>query len=73
MQPYLLAAMDDMYRHLRYGAPLAPSQVVRSTPRRLAATGVAEALTATHLGAWHARPPATERIEMRGSVLRVPE
>jgi hydroxybutyrate-dimer hydrolase len=50
LQPHLLAAMDLMDRHLRGGAPLPPSQVVRSRPRGVAAQGV-EPLEARHLGA----------------------
>jgi hydroxybutyrate-dimer hydrolase len=73
MQPYLLAAMDEMYGHLAHGAPLAPSQVLRSVPRSARADGGVEALALRHLGALRARPSATDRIRVTRGVLHVRE
>lgn len=73
MQPYLLAAMDEMHRHLAQGEPLAPSQVLRSVPRRERAEGGVEALALRHLGELRARPPANDRIRVTRGVLHVGE
>jgi hydroxybutyrate-dimer hydrolase len=74
MQPYLLAAMDLMDAHLRGGAALPPSQVLRSTPRNVAVGGEVAPLGAGNLGDWQSRPGATELIELRDDgALLVPE
>ena len=71
LQPQLLAAMDLMDRHLRAGAPLPPSQVVRSRPRRAAEQGV-EPLEARHLGDLK-DSPARDAIAFEGRTLVVPD
>jgi hydroxybutyrate-dimer hydrolase len=71
LQPQLLAAMDLMYAHLTAGAPLPPSQVVRSRTRALV-DGVLEPITPGHLG--EIRPkPGRDAIRFRRDTLYVPE
>ncbi|MCU0974687.1 MAG: D-(-)-3-hydroxybutyrate oligomer hydrolase [Steroidobacteraceae bacterium] len=71
LQPHVLAAMDLMNRHLRDGAPLPPSQVVRSTPRKVSGSEV-ERLEARHLGGWSGSPGANA-IGFEGKTLAVPD
>ena len=71
LQPHLLAAMDLMDRHLRSGAPLPPSQVLRSTPRRATERGV-EPLGAQHLGALSVSP-GERAISFGRGLLAVPD
>lgn len=66
-------ALDLMYAHLKSGAPLPPSQVVRTTPRG-GTEGAAPPLTVSgNLPPIASSPPAADRIELTGSVLRIPE
>lgn len=71
MQPHLLAAMDLMDRHLRLRAPLPPSQVVRSRPRRATEQGV-EPLEHRHLGSLK-ESPAEDAIGFERLTLRIPD
>jgi hydroxybutyrate-dimer hydrolase len=71
LQPQLQAAMDLMHAHLAGGAPLPPSQVVRSSPRALA-DGAPEPLTQDHLGRIVARP-GSDAIRYRRDTLFIPE
>ena len=73
MQPYLLAAMDLMAARLRRGAPLPPSQVLRSRPRAALDGGSLEPLSAANLGAIRPWPVAGDRITLRRGVLTVPD
>lgn len=66
---YFLQAMDMMYDHIVGGAPLLPSQVVRTTPR---GTG-APPLTSTNIPKLQAAPPAGDQITFSGGVLSIPE
>ncbi|MFZ5540536.1 MAG: D-(-)-3-hydroxybutyrate oligomer hydrolase [Pseudomonadota bacterium] len=68
---YLIRALDAMYAHLTSGAPLPPSQVVRTTPR--GGTSPAPALTPANVPAWSADPPAADRIEFDGDTLTIPD
>ncbi|HET8744100.1 MAG TPA: 3-hydroxybutyrate oligomer hydrolase family protein, partial [Ramlibacter sp.] len=69
---YFNEAMDRMYAHLRNGAPLPPSQVVRTTPRG-GAPGAAPALTAANVPPISAAPAAGDRIGFTGNTLTVPQ
>ena len=69
LHPYFVRAMDAMWDHLNTGAQLPPSQVVRAVPRGAGAP----ALTAAHVPAWVASPPATEAIVFGASTLTVPD
>ncbi len=71
LQPHLLAAMDLLNRHLRDGAPLPASQVVRSTPRKVAGSGV-EPLEARHLGSW-SESAGANAMAFEGKTLVVPD
>ena len=73
MQPYLLAAMDLMAARLRRGAPLPPSQVLRSRPRAALDGGSLEPLSGSNLGAIRPWPGAGDRITLRRGVLTVPD
>lgn len=66
---YYLRAMDLMWSHLKSGAALPPSQVLRTTPRGAGAP----ALTAAQLPAWAATPAAADAIAFEGGVLSVPQ
>jgi hypothetical protein len=63
--------LDAIYAHLTSGAPLPPSQVVRTTPR--GGSSPAPALTPANVPAWSASPPAADRITFDGSTLTIPD
>jgi hydroxybutyrate-dimer hydrolase len=65
---YFGQAMDRMYAHLRSGAALPPSQVVRAMPR---ASG--SPVTLEHLPAIASEPLAADRIALDGNVLVIPD
>jgi hydroxybutyrate-dimer hydrolase len=69
---YFNRAMDAMWAHLKNGAALPPSQVVRTTPRG-GTPGAATAIAASNVPAIAANPPAGDRITIDGSTLRIPE
>jgi hydroxybutyrate-dimer hydrolase len=58
---YLFRALDAMYAHLKQGAPLPPSQVVRTLPRG-GEPGKAPALTAANVPPIIQAPPPGDRI-----------
>lgn len=66
---YFLRAMDMMLAHLRSGTPLAPSQVVHTTPRGPGAP----ALTVANLPPIQAAPPAGDLIGLAAGVMTIPE
>jgi len=68
---YFNDAMSAMYAHLQSGAALAPSQVVRATPRG-GLPGAAPAITAANLPAIAATPEAGNQIGFDGSSVNVP-
>jgi len=69
---YYVRAMDAMWAHLKSGAALPASQVVRTTPRG-GTPGLAPAIGAANLPAIAATPATTDRITVDGNTLRVPE
>jgi hydroxybutyrate-dimer hydrolase len=69
---YFNQAMDLMYAHLKTGAALPPSQVVRTTPRG-GTPGAAPAITAANVPPISATPLAGNAITFTGNVLTVPE
>jgi hydroxybutyrate-dimer hydrolase len=73
---YFNRAMDAMYAHLKHGAPLPASQVVRTTPRG-GAPGAAPALQSANLPAIVQAPAAGDRITVTtsgsGAVVNVPD
>ncbi|MBL0394906.1 hydrogenase [Ramlibacter monticola] len=69
---YFNEAMDRMYAHLRNGAALPPSQVVRTTPRG-GVPGAAPALTAANVPPISDSPAAGDRIGFSGTTLTVPQ
>ena len=69
---YFVRALDAMWAHLTAGAPLPPSQVVRTTPRG-GATVPAPALTAAHVPGIQSNPPAAERITFDRGTLTIPD
>ncbi len=71
LHPYFNQAMDAMYAHLKAGAALPPSQVVRTTPRG-GAPLAAPALTAANVPPFSATPAAVNQIGFSGTSLSVP-
>ena len=68
---YYVRAMDAMWAHLKSGAALPPSQVVRTTPR--GGTSPAPAIAASNVPAIAANPAAGDRITISGSTMTVPD
>ena len=69
---YFLRAMDAMWSHLKAGAALPPSQVVRTTPRAVSA-GATEALSERHVPQWSSAPAAADAIRWQNGVLYIPQ
>jgi hydroxybutyrate-dimer hydrolase len=69
---YFNQAMDLMYAHLKTGAALPASQVVRTTPRG-GSPGTAPAITAANVPPISATPAAADTITFSGNVLTVPD
>jgi hydroxybutyrate-dimer hydrolase len=69
---YFVQAMDLMYAHLRDGAPLPDSQVVRTTPRG-GTPGAAPALTAANVPPAPTTAAAGDRIAFDGDALVIPQ
>ena len=69
---YLNRALDAVYAHLKTGAALPASQVVRTTPRG-GIGGAAPALTAANVPAIATTPAAADAITLNGSTLVVPD
>ena len=69
---YLFRALDAMHAHLASGAPLPPSQVVRTVPRG-GTPGAAPAITAAHVPPIAAHPAPGDAITMQGLTLHVPD
>jgi hydroxybutyrate-dimer hydrolase len=63
--------MDAMYAHLKSGAALPASQVVRTTPRG-GVPGAAPAITASNVPPFVAAPVAANQIGFAGTSLSVP-
>ena len=68
---YFNRAMDAMYAHLKTGAALPPSQVVRATPRG-GVPGAAPAITAGNVPAISATPLVADQIGFSGTSVAVP-
>lgn len=66
---YYTQGLDLMYRHLREGTPLPPSQVVRTTPRGEGAPD----LSAANLPDINPDPDAGDRIVFEDDLVRIPE
>ncbi|MDP3618830.1 MAG: 3-hydroxybutyrate oligomer hydrolase family protein [Ramlibacter sp.] len=71
LHPYFNQAMDAMYAHLKSGAALPASQVVRTTPRG-GAPGAAPAITAANVPGFVAAPSAANQIVFTGTTLAIP-
>lgn len=71
LHPYFNQAMDAMYAHLKSGAALPASQVVRTTPRG-GMPGAAPALTAANVPPFVVAPAAANQIGFVGTALNVP-
>jgi len=69
---YYVRAMDAMWAHLKTGAALPPSQVVRTTPRGAATVG-ANPIAPSNVPAIAAAPAAGDRITISGSTMTIPE
>lgn len=71
LHPYFNAAMNAMYAHLRSGAALPPSQVVRTTVRG-GTPGAAPALTAANVPNFSMTPAAANQITFAAGVIQIP-
>ena len=71
LHPYFNQAMDAMWAHLKNGAQLPASQVVRTTPRG-GTPGAAPAITAAHVPPFVASPAAADQIGFAGTSITVP-
>jgi hydroxybutyrate-dimer hydrolase len=69
---YFNRALDAMWVHLKEGAALPPSQVVRTVPRG-GVTGAAPALTAANVPPIQASPAAGDVISFSGNTLSIPD
>jgi hydroxybutyrate-dimer hydrolase len=69
---YFIQAMDIMWNHLRSGAAIPPSQVVRTTPRG-GTPGAAPAITAANVPAIAATPAGANAISFSNNTLTIPE
>ena len=69
---YFNQAMDLMWNHLKNGAAIPPSQVVRTTPRG-GAPGAAPAITAANVPPISATPAAGDQITFTNNTLTIPE
>ena len=72
LHTYFNQAMDAMWAHLKSGAPLPASQVVRTTPRG-GMPGAAPALTAAHVPPFVAAPAAANAIGFNAAGIAIPE
>jgi hydroxybutyrate-dimer hydrolase len=68
---YVINALDLMYAHLKSGAPLPASQVVRTTPRGVVTP--VPAITASNVPPIAATPAAADSITFAAGTLSVPE
>ena len=71
LHAYFAQTMNAMYAHLRNGAALPPSQVVRTTPRG-GVPGAAPQITAAAVPTISAAPAAGDQIGFSGSAVMVP-
>lgn len=69
---YFNQAMDMMYAHLKAGAALPPSQVVRTTPRAVTG-GLVEPITTAHVPPINPAPGISEQITFTGNTLNIPD
>ncbi|KRB84538.1 3-hydroxybutyrate oligomer hydrolase family protein [Noviherbaspirillum sp. Root189] len=69
---YHIQAMNMMYAHLKAGAALPPSQVVRTVPRGGTA-GAAPAITAANVPPIQAAPIAANQITFANNTTTIPE
>jgi hydroxybutyrate-dimer hydrolase len=69
---YFNQAMDLVYAHLTAGAPLPPSQVVRTTPRG-GTPGSAPAITRANVPSISATPASADRITFSGTTVSIPD
>lgn len=71
LHPYFNQAMDAMWAHLKTGAALPASQVVRTTPRG-GMPGAAPQITAANVPPFVATPAAADQIGFSGNTITVP-
>jgi hydroxybutyrate-dimer hydrolase len=69
---YFIRALDRMFAHLKGGATLPPSQVIRPIPRG-GAPGAAPAITAANVPPILDAPPDADRIRFAAGRLTIPE
>ena len=67
---YVIEALDIMYKHLRDGAPIPPSQVVRTTPRTSGNNAISKTSNVPDIPA---TPAPADQITFSNGTLIVPE
>ena len=70
---YYIQAMNMMYANLKSGAALPPSQVVRTTPRGVDASGKANPISAANVPPILATPAGGDRITFSNNVVTIPD
>jgi hydroxybutyrate-dimer hydrolase len=70
---YFLEALDFMLAHLTKGAPLPPSQVIRTTPRGVDKNGKARNLNKENLPQIQLEPGSDARITFENNMVYIPE
>jgi hydroxybutyrate-dimer hydrolase len=69
---YVIQALDRMYAHLTQGAPLPPSQVVRTTPRG-GTPGAAPSITTANVPPIADAPASGDLITFSGNTVTIPD
>ena len=67
---YVIASLDFMYAHLRFGSAIPPSQVVRTTPRAQGSDVVTKSQNVPDIPA---APAAADQITFSNGTLNVPD
>lgn len=70
---YYIQAMDLMYAHLKSGAALPPSQLVRTVPRGLNGAGTANPIGTANLPPIRQVPVAGDRITFANNIVAIPD
>lgn len=70
---YLIQALELLHDHLAVGAPLPPSQVVRTRPRGADENGEVPPITLENVPPISAEPDSKDRIRIMDEVLHVPD
>jgi hydroxybutyrate-dimer hydrolase len=70
---YFLQTIDIMYDHLKRGAPLPQSQVVRTKPRGIDEDGMPKPIEKKNVPLIILEPSETDRIHIKSGDIRIPD